>query len=419
MNSALFIHRCNHCLDQCASFAVMHSSLVDPAARVSHHSCCLCVLTEAGKLSLPSACSSSHPLSFSHSLSLSCINVDRLLHHRSSSAASDLSCFLLQLLLVAAASLPLWTAARHHSCLHPLHTHSATMADFLASLRKDPAALKSIKPNAAVLRDVFNAIPEEERRGVTMPTSGLKIWLENWAIERQRIAAEGGSSSTEEATSPAAAAAPAANANAAPSQSQQQTSISSHSAPASASVAGPSANIFDRMLSHMQDRPATAASSSSSSSAANTAAAGGITVGRRGSNSAINAAEPPQSPQRTNMFDFSSSSQQQQQQLQQQQPHTPLSARASPIAIGLSSPSRATYASPAHHHSSSSSHSSADLLPLSASKCPQCRRKDIQIKKLEALVNNLLDQLDSINMETRGDLTLIMREHAATLSGNS
>jgi hypothetical protein len=62
------------------------------------------------------------------------------------------------------------------------------MADFLPTLLKEPTtALKGLKPTNPILRDLFLAIPENERRGVTMPERGhaLKLWLEQWAVDKQ------------------------------------------------------------------------------------------------------------------------------------------------------------------------------------------------------------------------------------------
>lgn len=63
------------------------------------------------------------------------------------------------------------------------------MADYLPLLLKDPSGtLKPIKPTNPILKEVFQAIPEEQRRGVAMPDRGhaLKAWLEQWALDRQR-----------------------------------------------------------------------------------------------------------------------------------------------------------------------------------------------------------------------------------------
>lgn len=56
-------------------------------------------------------------------------------------------------------------------------------------LLKDPSGtLKPIKPTNPILKEVFQAIPEEQRRGVAMPDRGhaLKAWLEQWALDRQK-----------------------------------------------------------------------------------------------------------------------------------------------------------------------------------------------------------------------------------------
>lgn len=58
------------------------------------------------------------------------------------------------------------------------------MADFLQALIKNPkTALKNVQNTNPILKDVFFAIPEEYRQGVTCPTRGLfiKRWLEEWA----------------------------------------------------------------------------------------------------------------------------------------------------------------------------------------------------------------------------------------------
>lgn len=63
------------------------------------------------------------------------------------------------------------------------------MADYLPLLLKDPSGtLKPIKPTNPILKEVFQAIPEDQRRGVAMPDRGhaLKAWLEQWALDRQR-----------------------------------------------------------------------------------------------------------------------------------------------------------------------------------------------------------------------------------------
>jgi hypothetical protein len=60
------------------------------------------------------------------------------------------------------------------------------MSDFVTQLRRDPeAALRSIKPNNPLLKDIFYAIPEHERQGITLPARGflIKQWLEDWCDE--------------------------------------------------------------------------------------------------------------------------------------------------------------------------------------------------------------------------------------------
>lgn len=46
-------------------------------------------------------------------------------------------------------------------------------------------------------------------------------------------------------------------------------------------------------------------------------------------------------------------------------------------------------------------------------RCLACRKKDLTIKKLAALIANLLEQVDDLALEARGDLTLIMSAAAA------
>ena len=61
------------------------------------------------------------------------------------------------------------------------------MADYLPLLLKDPSGtLRPIKPTNPILKEVFHAIPEEQRRGVAMPERGhaLKAWLEQWATDK-------------------------------------------------------------------------------------------------------------------------------------------------------------------------------------------------------------------------------------------
>jgi hypothetical protein len=57
---------------------------------------------------------------------------------------------------------------------------------------------------------------------------------------------------------------------------------------------------------------------------------------------------------------------------------------------------------PSHAHTSSTGSASGG-----SSKCLSCRKKDLTIKKLTALISNLLEQFDDLALEARGDLTLI------------
>lgn len=66
--------------------------------------------------------------------------------------------------------------------------------DFLPQLQKDPqATLKMIRDTNPVLKEIFLAVPEADRRGVEMPSRGrdIKLWLEKWALSLKAAADEG------------------------------------------------------------------------------------------------------------------------------------------------------------------------------------------------------------------------------------
>jgi len=65
------------------------------------------------------------------------------------------------------------------------------MADLIPQLRKEPGpTLKLIKDTNPLLRDIFNAIPPEDRAGMACPARGseIKQWLMAWANNQKGMA---------------------------------------------------------------------------------------------------------------------------------------------------------------------------------------------------------------------------------------
>jgi hypothetical protein len=260
------------------------------------------------------------------------------------------------------------------------------MADFLQQLIREPdLALKGLKPTNPILKDIFNCIPENERRGVVMPERGhaLKMWLEEWARNKQN----GGGAASEPAP------APPAKMPTSPSRAQQQQQPQQNQWGGAPQQQNQRASPQQQ---RQQQRPQFLD--------ADEADTDSQPIQHRQQSLPQRGQQQQQQPNFQQTAPLPQQRQQQQQQGQQQQWSGPPQPAAAPQRNRFIDEDEEFDQPPSHAHVQRGTGGQQQ----SQGECAACKRKDQTIAKLTKLVQNLLEQQEDVIMQARGDLTLVL-----------